>query len=532
VYRWPAYRKDTVQFISVLYGISFIFFGTMAGNAINCGVEFLKAAHPERENPDNAQVRGIAVTMSVAALFIHALSRRGGLALNNLFALVKLGMLLVIISTTIAYSAGSIGPSPALERTPWAQQPLFDHKGISRNNTLLENLSLPYSFDHATHDSHSYSDAFLDVIFTFSGFEQANYVLGEINQPHRKFPVALGLSASIVSVLFLAVNICYWVVVPQYIAAKPDQNIAEAFFTITLGSLRPDDPYLGKRIACAFIAISALGNVIVMSYTATRVKQELAKEGFLPFPQFLASNYDISIGRFLAWMQQRSILPLARLFKTKWLAPSNFREKTPVGASILHILTCFILIAATSGMQATDAYSLLTNIAAYLINGFFGFFLALGILWLRLFRGKEWKEKSTHIRPSVSIAAATIYLLFNAWPVIANWIPSHQPSILKWYLIPLVSWIVLACGLLWYLGFLMIVRRIDKQTGTVLVIRKVPDVREDPPFSKRYRLEHETAIIDRLLQHEADGMELHEATNTEARRGAQNDDGGVYLDNL
>jgi amino acid transporter len=527
VYRWPAYRKDTVQFVTVVYGIAFIFFGTMAGNAINCGIQLLKASNPGQETPNNAQVRGIAVTISVAALFIHALSRRGGLALNNAFAVVKLSMLLVIIGTTLAYSAGSIGPSPALQNTPWAQQALFDHKEISRNTTLLENLALPYSFNHASHDSHSYSDAFLDVIFTFSGFEQANYVLGEISKPHRKFPVALGLSASIVSVLFLAVNICYWVVVPQYIAAKPNQNIAEAFFTITLGSLRPDDPYLGKRIACAFIAVSALGNVIVMSYTATRVKQEIAKEGFLPFPKFFAPNYDISIGRVLTWMQHKSTSRLEWLFRTKWLAPANFRENTPVGASILHIITCFILIAATAGMEATDAYNLTTGIAAYLINAFFGFFLALGILWLRLFKGKDWKEKSTAVRPSVSIAAATVYLLFNAWPVIANWIPSHQRSAEKWYLIPLVSWIVLACGFLWYRGFLVIVRRKDKETGTVLVIRKVPDVREDPPFSNIYIQEHETSHIDRLPKHLADDVELHEATNMETEGTNEGDDDGA-----
>jgi amino acid transporter len=515
----------------VVYGIAFIFFGTMVGNAINCGIQLSSAAHPERERPDNAQVRGIAVTIAMAALFIHALSRRGGLALNNLFAVVKLGMLLVIIGTTVAYSAGSIGPSPELQNTPWAQQTLFDHLQISRNTTLLENLALPYSFSHATHEPHSYSDAFLDVIYTFSGFEQANYVLGEISRPHRKFPIALGLSASIVSVLYVAVNVCYWAVVPQYIAAKPNQNIAEAFFTITLGSLRPDDPYFGKRIACAFIAVSALGNVIVMSYTATRVKQEIAKEGFLPFPQFLASNYDISIGRLLTWMQGKSILPLRRLFGTGWFAPANFLEQTPVGASILHIVTCYILIAATSGMQVTDAYSLTTGTAAYLINGVFGFFLALGILWLRLFRGRQWKQKSTAVRPSVSIAAATVYLVFNAWPVIANWIPSHQRSTLKWYLIPLVSWIVLACGVLWYQGFLMLVRRRDKKEGTVLVIRKEPYVTEDPPYSGIYVQEHEMSIIERRPKDEADSLEL-DGANIEMRRSAESDDHGVELDNL
>ncbi|KIW08870.1 uncharacterized protein PV09_00794 [Verruconis gallopava] len=526
VYRWPAYRKDTVQFATVFYGITFIFFGTMAGNAINCAINLLTASNPGQDAPNNAQVRGVAVSITFLALFAHAFSRRGGLALNNLFAIVKLGMLLLIIGVTLAYSSGSIGPSPNLESTPWAQQPLFDGQEFSRNATLLENLALPYSFGRASHDSHSYSDAFLDVIFTFSGFEQANYVLGEISQPHRKFPIALGLSASTVSVLFVAVNICYWTVVPQYIAAKPGQNVAEAFFTITLGSLRPDDPYLGKRIASAFIAVSALGNVIVMSYTATRVKQEIAKEGFLPWPKFFAPDYDMSIGRILNWIQRKSASRLEWLFRSKWFAPANYRERTPVGASILHIFSCFVLISATAGMQAINAFDLLTGMSAYLINGFFGSFLALGILWLRLFKGKQWRMKSTAVRPSVSISAAAIYLVLNAWAVIANWIPSHgssRQSPLEWYLIPVLSWIVLGFGVLWYVGFLLVMRRKDKKTNTVLVIRKVPDVREDPPFSGIFVQEHETSYIDRLPKDEAERLELHEAINLDIRGGSDVD---------
>ncbi|KAF2668443.1 hypothetical protein BT63DRAFT_425762 [Microthyrium microscopicum] len=492
----------------------------MAGNAIMCGIQLLKATHPEGADPDGRQVRGIAICLTTGALFIHGLSRRGGLALSNCFAVVKLGMLLVIIGTTIAYLVGSIGPSPALETTAWAQQPFFSHGTISKNTTFLENIYLENSFKKPSNDPHGYSDAFLAVIYTFWGFEQANYVLGEINSPHRKFPIALGLSVSIVSVLYVAVNICYWAVVPQYIAAKPNQNIAEAFFTITLGSLRPDYPYLGIRIASAFIAVSTLGNLIVMSYTATRVKQEIAKEGFLPLPKFFVPNYDISIGRIIIWMQRMSFLPQRWPFSQRWLAPINFREGTPVGASILHLISCSILFVATAHMRATDAYIVLTGISSYLINGFFGCLLALGILWLRLFRSKEWKKKSAAVRPSVSIAAAAIYLVLNALPVISNCMPSRQQSPLKWYLLPLVSWGTLVCGLLWYLGFLMIVRRKDRKTNTVIAVIKRPDVREDPPYSGIWVQVHETSFIDRLPTEEADRFQHDKAINIETRDGA------------
>jgi hypothetical protein len=43
--------------------------------------------------------------------------------------------------------------------------------------------------------------------------------------------------------------------------------------------------------------------MIVMTYTAARVKQEIAKEGILPYPRFFAQNTDLSLGRLLAWLR-------------------------------------------------------------------------------------------------------------------------------------------------------------------------------------------------------------------------------------
>jgi amino acid transporter len=46
-----------------------------------------------------------------------------------------------------------------------------------------------------------------------------------------------------------------------------------------------------RRIAAAFVSLSALGNVMTVSFSDARVDQELAKEGMLPFSRFWASNW-------------------------------------------------------------------------------------------------------------------------------------------------------------------------------------------------------------------------------------------------
>lgn len=90
VYRKPRYGKDTVLFLPCLYGIAFICLGNMAGNSVAFADRVLKASDPDR-TPDDAAVRGVAIATATLTCFIHTVSRRGGIILNNVFAIVKIG---------------------------------------------------------------------------------------------------------------------------------------------------------------------------------------------------------------------------------------------------------------------------------------------------------------------------------------------------------------------------------------------------------------------------------------------------------
>ena len=78
-----------------------------------------------------------------------------------------------------------------------------------------------------------------------------------------------------------------------------------------------------------FIALSALGNVFAQTFAMPRVKQELAKEGILPFSRFWASDW-----------------------------PFN----APTGAIFLHWLFTTALIL---GSQTSDVYTFVTNVFVY-----------------------------------------------------------------------------------------------------------------------------------------------------------------------
>lgn len=123
----------------------------MAGNCLIFGIRTLEAANAP---VTNSAVRGLAVAAATVACLIHSFSRRGGIWLGNMFALIKVLMLLLIIITGICAWAGAF-------HTP---------------NYANDNMALNHSFADSSTDSYGYTQAFLAVIFAWSGFDQPNYV--------------------------------------------------------------------------------------------------------------------------------------------------------------------------------------------------------------------------------------------------------------------------------------------------------------------------------------------------------------------
>ncbi|KAJ0311562.1 hypothetical protein Brms1b_008233 [Colletotrichum noveboracense] len=409
VFSKPAYRKNTILLSTCIFGITFIVLGNMAGNSLHFAFRVLEAAG--HSDPENGPVRGIALAVAVFACFIHATSRRFGIMLNNFLAVIKIMIMLLIIVAAIVVGAGGL---------PKTQ------------NVIEQNTSPKTSFADATKDANGYAQAFLAIIFTFSGFEQPNYVLGEISRPRKKFPIGMASGVGLVAVLYLAVNICYMVVVPADVQ-KNEANVAQEFFRLTFGQLNPDSD-IGSRIFNAFLAISSMGNIIVM---------------------------------------------------------------TPVGALVLHLVSCVILIFATYGRPPVVAYTALTSLSAYVVNAFIGTFLGLGILILR-FRGPPttatdddatdddpskspttWAEMTgKKFHPFLSVFCAIVYMCGGLYPVITNWVPPSQYSdltVTPWWLVPTVGWIIISLGVAWFIGFILVARYIEKKDHRVFVVEKKPE---------------------------------------------------------
>lgn len=155
----------------------------MAGNCILFALYVLRAAGLRDHELNVGNVRGLALGVAVFACFIHAFSRRGGILLNNILAMFKIAVLLLIIITTIVVST----------------EPKNNHSGDMVGSEVF----------NGNGSANGYASAFLSIIFAYSGFEQPNYVLGEIRRPRKTYPRATTFGVVTACFLYMAVNICY-----------------------------------------------------------------------------------------------------------------------------------------------------------------------------------------------------------------------------------------------------------------------------------------------------------------------------------
>jgi amino acid transporter len=76
-----------------------------------------------------------------------------------------------------------------------------------------------------------------------------------------------------------------------YFAAATPEEVTASHTTVASFFAGAVFGQKAKQVLSAFVALSALGNVFTVTFAQSRVNQELAKEGVIPFPKFWASTW-------------------------------------------------------------------------------------------------------------------------------------------------------------------------------------------------------------------------------------------------
>ncbi|OAA73057.1 Amino acid/polyamine transporter I [Akanthomyces lecanii RCEF 1005] len=257
IYRRPKYLA------SCILALQMVLLGFSAGNAVAFGQLIVNACSSTLTGETWA-ARAIGIGCMTFAVLLHSLLPQWGVRLMNLMGVFKVVVMLVIAFSGVAALAGYRGTDDPHN---------FDH---SFSRTDMER--------YGAGGFYAYSSALLSIIYTFSGWESANYVLSEVRNPRRTLAIAAPLAVGVVTVLYMMANIAYFAAVRKLDLATSELLVAALFFKNMFGESA------AAKTLPVFVAVSSLGSVLATSFAHSRLNQELGKERILPFGRFWASN--------------------------------------------------------------------------------------------------------------------------------------------------------------------------------------------------------------------------------------------------
>ena len=180
---------------------------------------------------------------ALIALFtaLHGLRLREGVGLQN--GIVALKLLALLAFCGIATLAGD--GSPTLPPTPTAHFPLT-----------------------------AFATSLVWISFSFSGWNGAVYLAGEIRDPERNLPRALWLPTLGVGVLYLALN-------AAFLGSGPPATLAGQADIASIAAEHIGGAPL-RRALSLVICIALLTSVSAMMMSGPRVYAQMARDGWLP----------------------------------------------------------------------------------------------------------------------------------------------------------------------------------------------------------------------------------------------------------
>ncbi|KAL0946858.1 hypothetical protein HGRIS_013025 [Hohenbuehelia grisea] len=228
-------------------------------------------------------------------------------------------------------------------------------------------LTTPLFTDSSKSPS-AYSLALYSGLWAFDGWDQANYVGGEMANPEKSIPRTIHASMAIVTLLFLLANLSYFVVLDKEVVSRSN-TVAMDFGRKLMGPV-------GGILFAFMIAFSCIGALNGSFYTTSRLIYAAGRERYLP-------------------------ALFGRLHKTR---------KTPLNAALLQagITVTFIMIGG--GFRSLINFSVVASWGFY-------FLTVLGLVILRVKEPMLERPYKTFIITPLTFCGVALFLL--CMPIIA-----------------------------------------------------------------------------------------------------------------
>lgn len=254
-----------------VYAFQIVILGFSSGNSYAFGKYVLFALRGNEDQNENI-VKFIGVLCITFCTILHYKYPKHGKFLFNFLGIFKVFIFVLIIFIGLMVALGMVN--------------LEANYGNFKNMWLFENNEKPSTYSLAI--------ALLEVIYSFKGWENANYVLNEVSDPYHILTFAAPLAVIFCSILYILVLLSYLIVIPKDEFSSSGVLIAGIFFNKVFGES------LTARILPIMISMSNLGNVMVVSYAHSHVNKELADSNYLPFSDIFGNfNYSLILHWFI-----------------------------------------------------------------------------------------------------------------------------------------------------------------------------------------------------------------------------------------
>ncbi|KAH8691378.1 putative methionine permease [Talaromyces proteolyticus] len=260
-YRYPKFLASTLIAVqAVLLGFT----------ASNCIIFSKYTSFALNIEPTEFQSKVLAVGLLTVITIIHGRFMKAGIAIQNALGWVKI-FLIVFMALSGVYVI------------------LFHERSEVAPTVLARFGSQDIDFwDELWKDSdwswNTLSTSLFKVFYSYAGLSNMNNVLNEVKNPVRTLKTVCPAALITACLLYLLANVSYFLVVPIEEIKQSGELVAALFFERAFG------PHLGRTILPLMIAVSAVGNVMVVTFALARVNQEVARQGFLPFARTISSS--------------------------------------------------------------------------------------------------------------------------------------------------------------------------------------------------------------------------------------------------
>lgn len=221
--------------------------GFTASNCIVFGEYVLFALD---KHPTAFAQKSLAVGLLTSIIIIHGCFRRMGIFIQNVLGWVKIALILFMVFTSLFV---------VMFRTRERETSLPSKRSLLSEHSPV--AAYDYFWNGSVWDWGTISTALFKVFYSYAGLQNVNNVMNELKDPVRTLRSAATTALLTATILYLLVNIAYFLIVPMDEIKQSGELIAAMFFEKVFGSS------LGRTILPLAIAISAAGNVMVVTFS-------------------------------------------------------------------------------------------------------------------------------------------------------------------------------------------------------------------------------------------------------------------------